>query len=138
MNAENQKINADAEVVKSLAFFHIPLVEMDDAWTEFRENDYKDTESFKYIEGIIGELGRQVGCGYGEDDMFEKMLELGSTKAMFNGHDHTNAFGVRNQNIDIYTSPMTRYKGLACTTQYCVLMESPFFLFGTILQKNMS
>lgn len=90
MNAENQKINADAETVKSLAFFHIPLVEMDDAWTEFRENGYKDTENFKYIEGIIGETGRQVCCGYGEDDLFEKMLELGSTKAMFNGHDHVN------------------------------------------------
>ena len=25
---------------------------------------------------------------------------------------------IRNQNIDIYTSPMTRYKGLAYTTQY--------------------
>lgn len=90
MNAENQKVNADAEVVKSLAFFHIPLVEMDDAWTEFRENGYKDTENFKYVEGIIGELGRQVCCGYGEDDLFEKMLELQSTKAMFNGHDHVN------------------------------------------------
>ncbi len=90
MNAENKKISEEAVPVKSLAFFHIPLVEMDDAWTEFRENGYKDTDDFKYIEGIIGELGRQVCCGYGEDDMFEKMLELGSTKAMFNGHDHVN------------------------------------------------
>ncbi len=90
MNAENQKINADAETVKSLAFFHIPLVEMDDAWTEFRENGYKDTDNFKYVEGIIGETGRQVCCGYGEDDLFEKMVELDSTKAMFNGHDHVN------------------------------------------------
>jgi len=90
MNAENEKISEEAVPVKSLAFFHIPLVEMDDAWTEFRENGYKDTENFKYVEGIIGELGRQVCCGYGEDDMFEKMLEFGSTKAMFNGHDHVN------------------------------------------------
>ena len=90
MNAENEKISEKAVPVKSLAFFHIPLVEMDDAWTEFCENDYKDTKNFKYVEGIIGELGRQVCCGYGEDDMFEKMLELGSTKAMFNGHDHVN------------------------------------------------
>ena len=90
MNAENEKINEESAPVKSLAFFHIPLVEMNDAWNEFRENGYKDTEDFKYIEGIIGELGRQVCCGYGEDDMFEKMLELGSTKAMFNGHDHVN------------------------------------------------
>lgn len=90
MNAENEKISEEAVPVKSLAFFHIPLVEMDDAWTEFRENGYKDTENFKYIEGIIGELGRQVCCGYGEDDMFEKMIEFQSTKAMFNGHDHVN------------------------------------------------
>lgn len=91
MNAENEKINKESVPVKSLAFFHIPLVEMDDAWNEFRENGYKDTENFKYVEGIIAETGRQVCCGYGEDDLFEKMLELGSTKAMFNGHDHVNS-----------------------------------------------
>ncbi len=90
MNAENEKINQDTTPVKSLAFFHIPLVEMDNAWNEFRENGYKDTDNFKYSEGIIAETGRQVCCGYGEDDLFEKMLELGSTKAMFNGHDHVN------------------------------------------------
>ncbi len=90
MNAANEKINQDTTPVKSLAFFHIPLVEMDDAWNEFRENGYKDTDNFKYSEGIIAETGRQVCCGYGEDDLFEKMLELGSTKAMFNGHDHVN------------------------------------------------
>lgn len=90
MNAENEKISKDAVPVKSIAFFHIPLVEMDDAWNEFRENGYKDTDNFRYIEGIIGETGRQVCCGYGEDDLFEKMIELGSTKAIFNGHDHVN------------------------------------------------
>lgn len=90
MNAENKKINPDADAVESLAFFHIPLVEMADAWTEFAENDYNDTENFRYIEGIIAEQGKLVCCGVGEDDLFEKMLELGSTKAMFNGHDHIN------------------------------------------------
>lgn len=90
MDAENKAINSEAETVKTLAFFHIPLVEMDTAWTEFRKNDYTDTEDFEYIDGIIGEEGRQVCCGYGEDDLFEKMIELGSTKAMFNGHDHVN------------------------------------------------
>ena len=90
MNAENEKISKEAVPVKSMAFFHIPLVEMDDAWNEFKANGYKDTENFKYTEGLIGELGRQVCCGYGEDELFEKMLELDSTKAMFNGHDHVN------------------------------------------------
>lgn len=91
MNAENEKIDGKAVPVKSLAFFHIPLVEMLDGWTEFTENGYKDTENVKFIDGIMGEGGKIVYCGLGEDDMFEKMLELGSTKAMFNGHDHLNS-----------------------------------------------
>lgn len=90
MNAENEKISKESAPVKSLAFFHIPLVEMLDSWNEFSENNYKDTENFKYIDGIMGEGGKVVYCGLGEDEMFEKMLELGSTKAMFNGHDHLN------------------------------------------------
>jgi len=90
MNAENEKTSEKAVPVKSLAFFHIPLTEMADAWTEFTENKYEDTDNFKYIDGIIAEGGRLVYCGLGEDDLFEKMLELDSTKAMFNGHDHIN------------------------------------------------
>ena len=90
MNTENEKISKDSAPVKSMAFFHIPLVEMADGWNEFTENDFKDTENFKYIDGIIGETGKRVYSGLGEDDMFEKMVELGSTKAMFNGHDHLN------------------------------------------------
>ncbi len=76
--------------VKSLAFFHIPLTEALDAWTEFRNNNFKDTADFKYINGIIGETGKRIYCGIGEDDLFETMVELDSTKAMFNGHDHYN------------------------------------------------
>ena len=102
MNAENAEaikaLQSDANgglfkdygTVRTLAFFHIPLVEMNDAWTEFVDNGYKDTDNFKYTEGIIAEGGRIVYCGYGEDNLFEKMLELDSTKAMFNGHDHIN------------------------------------------------
>ena len=76
--------------VKTLAFFHIPLPEMADAWFGFEDGEFKDTEDFTYIEGILGESGRRIYCGLGEDKMFEKMLELDSTKAMFNGHDHFN------------------------------------------------
>ena len=90
MNAENEKLGEE-ETVKSLAFFHIPLVEMLEGWTEFADNGYKDTENFKFVDGIMGEGGKLVYCGLGEDNMFEKMLELDSTKAMFNGHDHLNS-----------------------------------------------
>ena len=91
MNAENKAIDENAETVKSIAFFHIPLVEMLDGWTEFKDNGYKDTENVKFIDGIMAEGGKVVYCGLGEDNLFEKMLELDSTKAMFNGHDHLNS-----------------------------------------------
>ncbi len=76
--------------VKSLAFFHIPLVEARDTWLELEENDFKNTSSAEYIDGIIGETGKRIFCGIGEDELFETMVELDSTKAMFNGHDHYN------------------------------------------------
>lgn len=88
--AEREALTDTYGVVKSLAFFHIPLVELNNAWTEFAEGGFKDTDDFKYIDGIIGETGRRVFCGVGEDNMFEAMLEMGSTKAMFFGHDHYN------------------------------------------------
>ena len=91
MNEENKAISKKSVPVKSLAFFHIPLVEMLDGWNEFTENEYKDTENLKFIEGVMGEGGKIVYCGLGEDELFEKMLELDSTKAMFNGHDHLNS-----------------------------------------------
>lgn len=91
MNAENKKINKNADTIITHAFFHIPLVEMSDGWKEFTDNNFNDTNDFKFVDGIMGEGGKQVYCGLGEDDLFEKMLELGSTKAMYNGHDHLNS-----------------------------------------------
>ena len=37
---------------------------------------------------------------------------------MFTGHDHTNAFGVKYEGIDIVNSLSTRYNGDAFSTQY--------------------
>lgn len=107
MDAENKKISKDAETVKTQVFFHIPLVELGEAWNEFVENGFKDTEDFKYIDGIIGEGGRRVYCGFGEDGLFEKMLELGSTKAMYHGHDH-------------YNSLTAEYKGIIFSYGYSI------------------
>lgn len=115
MNAENEKINKESTPVKSLAFFHIPLVEMADAWTEFEQNNFKDTENFKYFDGIIAEGGRRIFCGLGEDELFEKMLELGSTKAMFNGHDHINSTTFEYKGIQFsygYSVDYFAYSGL--------------------------
>lgn len=100
MNEENKAVintfsqkkssNKNFVPVKTLAFFHIPLVEANEAWFELEANNFKDTEDAKYIDGIIGETGKRIYCGVGEDDLFEAFVETGSTKAMFNGHDHYN------------------------------------------------
>ena len=45
------------------------------------------------------------------------MVEKGDVLAMFTGHDHTNAFGVKYKGIDIVNSLSTRYIGLFHSTQ---------------------
>ena len=87
--------------VKSSLYIHIPLVEYLDAWTEYVNNDYKDTENVKKIMGEVGETGKMVYCGVGEDAMFETMLELDSTKYVFCGHDHLNNFVLNYKGINL-------------------------------------
>lgn len=87
--------------VKSMLFFHIPLPEYRDAWNEFAANGFKDTENVKYVRGMLGETGDCIYCGEGEDEMFETALELGSTQAVFCGHDHFNNFTVNYKGIDL-------------------------------------
>ena len=85
--------------IKSAAFFHIPLTEQRDAWYEYREAGFNDTENVKFHYGIAGEGGNVVFCGMHEDNLFETMLELGSTKAIFCGHDHYNNFSIEYKGI---------------------------------------
>lgn len=88
-------------VPSSTAFFHIPLTEYRDAWYEYVKNDFKDTENVKFIHGVAGEDGVIVFTGEGEDDLFETMLELGSTKGIFCGHDHENNFSIEYKGIQL-------------------------------------
>ncbi|MBR6336092.1 MAG: hypothetical protein IKR90_08075, partial [Clostridia bacterium] len=80
--------------IKSLMFFHIPLTEYKDAWYEFADNGFKDTDDVKLVYGTAGESKKVVYCGIGDDNMFETIQELGSTKGVFCGHDHLNYFSV--------------------------------------------
>ena len=91
--------NMENPVPKSTAFFHIPLKEYQDAWYEYLNNGFKDTKNAKLIEGVAGEGGIIVFPGEGEDTLFETMLELGSTKGIFCGHDHDNNFTMEYKGI---------------------------------------
>lgn len=84
---------------KSSAFFHIPLTEHNDAWFEYANNGFENTQNVSYIHGDAGESDKMVYCGIGEDRLFEAMLEHGSTKAVFFGHDHKNNFSLEYKGI---------------------------------------
>ncbi len=89
----------ELSTVKSLMFFHIPLAEYKDAWMEYVDNGYIDTDNAVYAYGFARESGKIVYAGVGEDDLFETVVELGSTKGIFCGHDHLNNFSIAYQGV---------------------------------------
>lgn len=81
----------DFTTVQSLLFTHIPIMEVRDAWNEYVDAGEADTDNVKHIFGIVGETSAPyIYPSEKPEQMFETMLELGSTKAMFYGHDHLN------------------------------------------------
>lgn len=94
-------------VVKSLAFWHVPTTEYLNAWNEYVEAGYKDTENLTYHYGTVGETGKLIYTSIYDDLIFETMQELGSTKGIFCGHDHLNNFSID-------------YKGIRLTYGYSV------------------
>lgn len=99
MSDEQKKEYSSMSVVKSLAFMHIPMEEYRTAWTEFTDNGCKDTADVTYWYGHAGETGSVVYCGAHSDQLFETMLDLGSTKGVFCGHDHLNNFSLTYKGI---------------------------------------
>lgn len=84
------KENNGGTVVPSLAFFHIPTEEFQVAYDLCMEND----PTAQKVDLDRWRIGENVSCSGTPSDLFEKMLELGSTKACIVGHDHVNSFCV--------------------------------------------
>ena len=78
-------------VHKSLLFIHIPLIEVHDAYWEY-VNRYSQNTDVKFISGHAGESDQVVYGSKTDTDLFETMVEMGSTQGMFYGHDHLNNF----------------------------------------------
>lgn len=76
---------SDGPEAKSMVFMHIPIEEYRDAWEAFEQKK----EGVSLIEGQKKEI---VSCSPVQTQLFEKAVELGSTKAFFCGHDHLNNF----------------------------------------------
>lgn len=115
------------EKVYSFAFQHIIVPEVYDA---LKKTERKKLFSFSHMynkndyymfdpNGVnFGTLNETPCCGYYNDGQFDAMVEKGDVLAMFTGHDHTNAFGVKYKGIDIVNSLSTRYNGDAFSSQY--------------------
>lgn len=101
---------------KSLAFFHIPLLEMQNAYYEYRDNDFNDTENVTYNYGKAGETGDIVYSSQENNGMFDAFLSEGSTQGVFFGHDHLNNFSLNYKGIDLtygYSVDYLAYSGIS-------------------------
>ena len=125
-SAKLRKANG-GETVNSLAFQHIIVPEVYDAleqidfWQPFAVSHiYNSGEYYTFdADGTNYGILKEKPCpGYVNYGQFDAMVESGDVLAMFTGHDHSNGFGVRYEDIDIYTTPSTRYKGSAYSTQF--------------------
>ena len=115
LTEEQKTAYADLLEPKSLMFMHIPLTEVKAAYDEYVANGRKDTENVKYVRGFDGETDEVVYCSRTDVDLFETVLEKGSTKALFYGHDHLNNFVLEYKGIRLsygYSIDYLAYSGI--------------------------
>lgn len=116
-NADNkEELLNTYGTVKSLAFWHVPNTEYLDAWNEYVEAGYKNTDNLTYYYGTVGETGKMVYSGVYEDEIFEAMQEFQSTKGIFCGHDHLNNFSIEYNGIRLtygYSIDYLAYSGIS-------------------------
>lgn len=105
----------DFTTVQSMLFTHIPLKEVRNAYDEYVNNDSQNTDNVSYIGGDVGEEDPYVYCAEKDELLFEAILELGSTKALFYGHDHLNNFVLRYKGVTLsygYSIDYSAYSGI--------------------------
>lgn len=89
------------ETPKSLMFYHIPPLEMQKAYYEYRDNSFKDTADVKYVAGEMGEVDKTVYSSNYNYGLFDACLKHGSTQGMFFGHDHLNNMSLKYKGITL-------------------------------------
>ncbi len=104
------------KVPKTEMFFHIPIQEAKEAYDEYHDNGFKDTDNVKYLFGKAGEKDAVVYCSTKNYGLFDACEEMGSTQAMFYGHDHLNNFSMLYKGIQLtygYSVDYLAYSGIA-------------------------
>lgn len=121
------KAENGGKTVYSLGFQHMIVPEVYDVLTKCNK---RKLYSFEHIinkgeyymfspDSVNFGTLNETPCSGGENfGQFDAMVEKGDVLAVFSGHDHTNAFGVRNQGIDIVNSLSTRSQSDRFSSQY--------------------
>lgn len=81
---------------KSMMFMHIPLCEYQEVMQLDENEKYVPTGK---AEILYGGMYESVGCSQYNSGMFDAILELGNTQAVFAGHDHVNDFCARYKGV---------------------------------------
>lgn len=101
INWYKDKIKVLPKGTKSSLFLHIPLCEYAKGWDAIydkKSGNITDTGDCKYISGMQRE---PVCCPEYNSGLFDVMLSLGSTQAVFCGHDHVNDDSISYKGIDL-------------------------------------
>lgn len=101
VNSLSQK---EGYTIPSMVFFHMPLQEYKDAYELYQNGN----DEVQYYYGEIGEtMINKICSSKYPSQLFDVALKLGSTKAMFCGHDHYNNLSIE-------------YKGIRLTYGYSI------------------
>lgn len=93
-------------LVPSMLFTHVPVPETLTAWEE-AYNDGQPNEKYHYGNLLSGKSTFREYLG--QDKLFDKAVELGSTKAMFFGHYHDNDYSLDYRGIRLTAGQMTTH-----------------------------
>ncbi len=95
--SEVRRLSSEAgHTIPSMVFFHIPLQQYRIAYELYEQG----SDEVTYFFGENGEKMRnKVCCSDYPSRLFDRMLELGSTKAVFCGHDHYNNMSLEYKGI---------------------------------------
>ena len=116
----------NGKIVPSLAFFHIPLNEFNDAWELWQNGG--DPEVYYHY----GEKVEKVSAPIKRSSIFEKMVELGSTRGVFVGHDHYNDFSITYRGIRLTYGKSIDYLA------YMKIAQSNWQRGGTLIEIDQS
>ena len=91
-------------------FMHIPLREVKVAYDEYVNNGRQNTENVEFVSGNDGESDEIVFCSRTDENLFETVKELGSTKDIIDVAQIAKKNGVNILVITCYDrSPLAKY-----------------------------